>query len=274
MSNITLSEYVGFIFSEITRARDQADRVAKELALQYAKDDILKFFSVPRFKIPEMDLTIPVLISGAKFVAILEFVLKKEEFRNLLMTKISNCIRIILIQKRGFIRDIKLINDPEMKKPIFIRPIIIKPIRGRGEFSDQPLRADSIDPIIDEFYELLLNNTDPEDPESIIQVKWAEIFYKKLEENSLMDEYKRQNPSNELFRKTLKEIQDAVVAGTQVSQTKMANLLVNPETQLVKDGSSDSTVFTIKAKIMEEGIFVKTIIDEATNREKNIVEFE
>jgi len=67
MNTITLSDYVGYIFSEIVTARMIADERSKTIAEIYAKDAVLSNFSVPRFKIPEMNLTIPVLVVGAKF---------------------------------------------------------------------------------------------------------------------------------------------------------------------------------------------------------------
>jgi hypothetical protein len=63
MAQITLSDYVGFIFSEIVKARVIADAESKRIAMIYKEDEILKSFSVPRFKIPEMDITIPVLLN-------------------------------------------------------------------------------------------------------------------------------------------------------------------------------------------------------------------
>lgn len=66
MAEITLSEYLGYLFAEISKARDMADRYSKEIALLYAKDDVLRHFSVPRFKIPKMDLTIPVMVSAVR----------------------------------------------------------------------------------------------------------------------------------------------------------------------------------------------------------------
>jgi hypothetical protein len=38
--------------------------------------------------------------------------------------------------------------------------------------------------------------------------------------------------------------------------------------------STETTVFIIKAKIMEEGIFIRSIKDEDSNTEKQVVEFE
>lgn len=55
----TLNEYLGGIVSEITAARKMADMQTVEIAKEYAKDDLLKHFSIPRMKVGTVDLTIP-----------------------------------------------------------------------------------------------------------------------------------------------------------------------------------------------------------------------
>ncbi len=60
----TLNEYLGGIFSSITDARVMADVQTVQVAEQYAKHDLLKNFSVPRMRISDIELTIPVAIEG------------------------------------------------------------------------------------------------------------------------------------------------------------------------------------------------------------------
>jgi hypothetical protein len=266
MAEITLSNYVGFIFSEITKARDIADRHSRDIALIYAQDEILKNFSVPRFKIPKMDLTIPVLISGAKFSSVVSFVMSEEEFKKYITTKANNAINTIKINKSGIKLDFTAVtlNPILINKPF--NPSIIK-IRGVG-------KGVTSDATIDEFFKQLDSNEDPSEPENIIRVRWTEIFNQKIIENNLLEEYKKQNPNNELFNTTLAEVSAKIKAGTIVTQTKMENLLVNPETNIVKNGSSESSVFTICAQITEEGIFIRSVKDEESGKVNQIVEFE
>lgn len=279
MAAITLSDYLGFIFSEITRARDHADRVSKEIALVYAQDEILKSFSVPRFKIPEMELTIPVIISGAKFSSALVFNMRQEDFSNFITNKINNAIKSILLKKNNVIKDFTGIIKDDFKKPIFVRDDLIRPrplpvVRSANNKKVQPLKADPADALIAGFYEDLKASTDPANPDNIAQVKWAIIFNKKIEENNLLADYKIQNPSNELFVQTLGEVIQTIKANTIVSSTKIDNLLVDPETNAVKNASTDNSIFIIKAKIMEEGVFIRSIRDENSDKEKQVVEFE
>ncbi len=60
----TLNEYLGGIFSSITDARVMADVQTVQVAEQYAKHELLKHFSVPRMRISDIELTIPVAIEG------------------------------------------------------------------------------------------------------------------------------------------------------------------------------------------------------------------
>lgn len=258
MSEIPLSDYVGFIFSEITRARDHADRVSKEIAELYAKDDVLKHFSVPRFKIPEMELTIPVLISGARYSTTFSFKMKQEEFYQFLNSKLNNSIKNILITKNIFGKDVKMKAN--------LNKFLMNSVEIR-------LKNPATKKLMDEFYKQLKENLGQTSPENIIKGKWLELFYNALEMNNLFEENKKQNPKNDLYLKTLDEVTETIKNNIIVSETKIDNLLVNPETNTVKNGSTDATVFTIKAKIMEEGIFIKTDKDEEGGTE-TIVEFE
>jgi len=54
----TLNEYLGGIVSEIASSRKMADLQTVEIAREYAADDMLKNFSIPRMKIGTVDLTI------------------------------------------------------------------------------------------------------------------------------------------------------------------------------------------------------------------------
>jgi hypothetical protein len=60
----TLIEYLGGLFNSITQARVMADLQSVEVAEQYAKHDLLRHFSVPRMRIGDLELTIPVGLEG------------------------------------------------------------------------------------------------------------------------------------------------------------------------------------------------------------------
>jgi hypothetical protein len=57
-----LNEYLGSIVSSITNARVMSDVQSVKVAEQYAKHHLLKHFSVPRMRIEDIELTIPVAL--------------------------------------------------------------------------------------------------------------------------------------------------------------------------------------------------------------------
>lgn len=60
----TLNEYLGGLFGSISEARVMADVQSAQVAEQYAKHDLLRHFSIPRLRIGDIELTIPVAIQG------------------------------------------------------------------------------------------------------------------------------------------------------------------------------------------------------------------
>lgn len=57
-----LGDYLGHLLSEITIARVQADLEAVRVAELYASHPLLRYMSVPRFRLPTMTLDVPVII--------------------------------------------------------------------------------------------------------------------------------------------------------------------------------------------------------------------
>ena len=61
----TLNEYLGSIISSLNTARVMADIQTVKVAQDYAKHELLQHFSVPRMKIDDVEITIPVAIESA-----------------------------------------------------------------------------------------------------------------------------------------------------------------------------------------------------------------
>lgn len=59
-----LNEYLGGLFNSIANARVMSDLQTAQLAEQYAQHEILRHFSIPRMRIGDIELTIPVAIQG------------------------------------------------------------------------------------------------------------------------------------------------------------------------------------------------------------------
>ncbi|MEN0049155.1 MAG: hypothetical protein AAF806_19000 [Bacteroidota bacterium] len=60
---IKLSDYLNYLSNEVAQARKQADVKAVELAKEYANHEYLRYFSVPRFSMPNVKLEIPIKIT-------------------------------------------------------------------------------------------------------------------------------------------------------------------------------------------------------------------
>ncbi len=59
---VNLNEYLGGIATSIAEARLMSDLKSLEIAEKFAKHDLLKHFTIPRFKAQNVELTIPVAI--------------------------------------------------------------------------------------------------------------------------------------------------------------------------------------------------------------------
>lgn len=297
MSEITLSDYTGYIFIEIIKAREMADAYAREVAQRYAQDEVLRHFSAPRFKIPKMNITVPVLISGAKFSQIVRFNMDESVFRDYIAKKIQliirtvqfNTIKVLPIIDRPInpvtpvivpiVNPITPINPINPVKPI-INPVIpVKPLNPLNPLMMAPEGTPTVgasvanDPI-GVLYQDLCSNASATQPEITIRDSWRLIFDTAIKDAGLSEAYQKQNPNNELFEQSVADIIKTVNTHTVVAKTQIDSLLVDPETNVVKNGSSDSSVFTLQAELNEEGFFVKSVKDADTGTQTLIVEFE
>jgi len=274
MAEITLADYAGYIFLEIIRAREMADHYSREVARRYGQDEVMRHFSVPRFKVPKMDLTIPVLISGARFKQVLRLKLAPEEFAKLVEGRLREVVKTVQLYKSS-VFDLRPTLVAQPLQPLQPgqppRPGVLRP---GGAVAGTPRSADGLPEAIAEFHQQLRDNPDLSQPGQIVMLHWARLFKRVLEAEDLWALYQKHNPNDELFRKTSADLLRLVQASTIVERTTIDNLLINPETQQVKDGSSDSSVFTIRAEMLEEGFFIRSVKDEATGTTQQVVEFE
>lgn len=235
MAEVALSDYIAYVFSEVSRARDMADRYSKEIAVAYAKDDVLRHFSVPRFKIAKMDLNMPVLVSGVQVSTLMKFSMDRQELRRVFLDA------IVQIVKRIVSRDVAV-------------------------------RTDGAEPLLDALHERLEANPDPARVDDLVTRGWADVLRHVMKANDVASELLPRLAAE--IKRTLAEVVAKVKGGITTTRATLDGLLVNPETNVVKNGSSDASVFTIKAELMEEGMFIRSVKDEKTGVESRIVEFE
>jgi hypothetical protein len=91
-----LSDFLGHILEEITRARIQADLEAIRTAKMYAADEtgLLKNFAVPRMRLPNIEISAPVII-----IAVPEGFVEKTD-ANLLSTTVANDLQEMLSKQQ------------------------------------------------------------------------------------------------------------------------------------------------------------------------------
>ena len=162
MAEITLADYTGYIFLEIIKAREMADRHSRQLAEVYAQDPVLQHFSVPRFKVPKMELTIPVLISGARFNQVITFQMPRDKFVAYVLGRIKAVISAVRSK----------LDDPFIK-PRVPPVLVIDPVRGRpakGAAKGGAAAAGeamSLEQLAADFWQQLQANADPSQPSDI-----------------------------------------------------------------------------------------------------------
>ncbi|KAB8151197.1 hypothetical protein EZY14_019695 [Kordia sp. TARA_039_SRF] len=65
---ITLKDYIGKIYKEVTNAKVQSDIETLAIAQEYVENPMLKHFAVPNIRIKDMELTIPVAVDTTQTV--------------------------------------------------------------------------------------------------------------------------------------------------------------------------------------------------------------
>jgi hypothetical protein len=262
MSEITLSDYTGYIFRELIKARQMSDEYARQVALSYAQDPVLQHFTAPRFKIPKMELTIPVLIAGARYTSTLKFTMPARTFVDFIGGKLAS-IEYTLRAAGG-----RILVKPDLIKLEFLNRKSTSAPASRG---DNPQSSGEAIKLL---FEALLTSNDLGHPEGMVSYAWGTILQLWLSERKLVELYQKYSPNNELSKQAYTEILAGIKGAVVVDKVGIDNLLVDPETNLIKNGSDATSVFTIKAELIEEGFFVRSVRDDTTGQVSQIVEFE
>jgi hypothetical protein len=269
MSEITLSDYTGYIFRELIKARQMSDEYARQVALAYAQDPVLQHFTAPRFKIPKMELTIPVLIAGARYTSTLKFTMPARTFVDFIGGKLAS-IEYSLRAAGG-----RILVKPDLIKLEFLNRKSIHTSTsappGTSSRGDTPQSSGEAIKLL---HEALLTSNDLGHPEGMVSYAWGTILQLWLNERKLVELYQKYSPNNELSKQAYTEILAGIKGAVVVDKVGIDNLLVDPETNLIKNGSDATSVFTIKAELIEEGFFVRSVRDDTTGQVSQIVEFE
>ena len=279
MAEITLGDYTGYILLEMIKAREMADAYSRVVAERYASDEVMRHFAVPRFKVPKMQLTIPVLISGARFRQTVRIDLTLEDFIEAMQQRAEEVRARLTIRRPGFppvgpVRPDGPVGPTRPSGP-GKPPRPSEPLAGSGPSRE----VESVAALAVSFHEQLVANPDPLRPDPIVTVMWERIFWAALGVEKPEDIEPDEDPSQAGRRQavliqTTQEVLGMVRARTVIDSTAIDSLLINPETHVVKDGSSDSSVFTVSAELLEEAFYLRSVREEGTERTTTIVEFE
>ena len=229
---VTLSEYLGLVFKEISNARAMADAEAQRVAKMYQSDEMLQHFSVPRFKIPEISLNIPLAISNVEVEAVYEFQLKEDQVKEFFHKKfdIRNDINSYP-EIRQFLKKIRKNPSADFKKNLDYKKKIIA-----NEFNNVMKSV------------LVRNN-----------------IKLKFNNNPNYEKNFGENTKNEFLK--------LIESSFTVKQKNLKNLMIRPETDIVREQSTEHSVFSVNVKLIEEGFTLNTLEDEKGNKVK-VVHFE
>ena len=125
---INLGDYLGTLLSEITIARVQADLEAIRIAEHYANHELLKHFPIPRVRVREVNLDIPVVITntesppdkGSPRGGVLSEVLQERFLKNLQKQLDKHSIKIDDAEQGQLIQ--KIDNETER----LVRPALVQ----------------------------------------------------------------------------------------------------------------------------------------------------
>lgn len=248
MPEITLGDYTAHLLQELLRAREMADEYSRLIAQRYAEDPVLRFFSVPRYTVPRMELTIPVLVSTARITQIVRFDFPEDEFVGAVTARADD----IQATVESFRRE---------REPLSFPP----------KSGHDPTRVEKL---ARQLHEDLRDNRDPAHPHGILRRGWAQVFLTRLGEVGLLDFYQGNEPSRALLRTTTTQVIELVLSRTVIGRTELQSLLVDPRTKVVKDGSSPTSTFTVKAEVQEDSFHLRSMRDDETGVVTPVVEYE
>ncbi len=253
---ITVAQYLSFIFSEITRARVIADTESLRIAEEYSKSPLMKYFSVPRFKIPELELSVPMVIAGAQYNNIYFFTWEQSEFEKLMAGYVNRF-------GQQFVKPFPY-EAREMEK---VRALVLEAYKDFATMPNvqdlkQLLEEKKLDAIqyIDQLVKTLLAmyaNQERVKPGTILP--FSRIVRTQTQEE-LVSEWKR-------------IITQQLLENIRLKESMLKALLISPETNIVKTEGTDISILQIRAKITEEGIFVNSVQNE-NGEETKVVDFE
>lgn len=210
-----LNEYLGSVISSLTNARVMADLQTVKVAEEYAKHDLLQHFSVPRMRVDDVELTIPIALESTQ-------------------QKLST--------------HVDTIDNTEFNKNLYKEVT-----RGLGLASLPRAASSEIRSLLAENTHQLEKKVNLEKTTESVNGFSHEITEKILtlnEKYGLAD--KEITIDKEIFKRNISQLAEKQI-NTNQSATAIENLQVIAESHLLKEQKPESIIY-IKMKISEDGM--------------------
>jgi hypothetical protein len=210
-----LNEYLGSVISSLTNARVMADLQTVKVAEEYAKHDLLQHFSVPRMRVDDVEITIPIALESTQ-------------------QKLSS--------------HVDTIDNSEFNKSLYKEVT-----RGLGLSSLPRAASSEIRSLLAENTHQLEKKVNLEKTTESVSGFSHEVTEKILtinEKYGLAD--KEVTIDKEIFKRNISQLAEKQI-NTKQSATAIENLQVIAESHLLKEQNPENIIY-IKMKISEDGM--------------------
>jgi hypothetical protein len=233
---ITLGDYLGFLMTEIARARLTSDLASIDLAKIYSENELLKNLSVPRVRLSRIDVSVPLVIESLKTDQISSFKgLNARENQDILSKDLAEV----------FLKYFQIKFSKEESNNISARIRLgMETIARANAYHDG---RNKFEQLTEEISTYALN----------------------LKELSGLPEYSNRLDQflSELRSKFLGQFELLVKPG----EGKLGSMIVNPETAAVRAVRSHELLLVLKLSLTEEGVELVTVQDSEGNTKKVMV---
>ena len=230
----TLKDYLGSLVRDLNHARAIADVESVNIAKMYAENDLLKHFSIPRMKIQDTELTIPVAIDELESSVEKDYQpIDNKSFYARTYTEIKN-----VFQVTSFSRAI----STSLRKEIYSHIVALEKSIKSGATIKTSLDGFS-ETVSDVALEMIIKDK-----------KGRTAFDETLSARNIDDDQVKEILVANLTKYLQAEIKPRQVTG------KIENALVTVDTDKLKDKKPESLLY-IKMRITEESMEWQTMED-------------
>nr|WP_315158001.1 hypothetical protein [uncultured Flavobacterium sp.] len=214
---IKLNDYLGSIVASFTNAKIMSDLQTVKLAEEYAKHDYLKHFSIPRMRIDDVEMTIPIALDEIENIS-------KPPVIGFDSSKINTLVYSFLLEKFGVL---KITKEPS-------KLLQTETARQVGILEKQIKLANSHDPVSGFSKEIVV------------------YFLKIIEKYALVNKEVLAKMNIDLIIKDLIAVVTKEITISKEVEA-LANLNIVVEANKLRELKSENLIF-IKLKISENGM--------------------